>query len=102
VGIEKLLRILAAAGAEEIGTHHVKGKKFKVKESSVDEFESFVKEESSRGLKNLSTPICSAHQMGSCRMGIDPKISVVNPKGETWEVEDLLLVTQVFFQLPLV
>uniref|UniRef100_M1BKV3 Long-chain-alcohol oxidase n=1 Tax=Solanum tuberosum TaxID=4113 RepID=M1BKV3_SOLTU len=91
VGIEKLLRILAAAGAEEIGTHHVKGKTLKVKESSVDEFESFVKEESSRGFKNLSTPICSAHQMGSCRMGIDPKISVVNPKGETWEVEDLFI-----------
>lgn len=91
VGLEKLLRILAAAGAEEIGTHHQTGKKLKVKESSVDEFESFVKEESSREFKNLSMPICSAHQMGSCRMGVDPKISVVNPKGETWEVEDLFV-----------
>ncbi|XP_055819831.1 long-chain-alcohol oxidase FAO4A-like [Solanum dulcamara] len=91
IGLEKILRILAAAGAEEIGTHHGTGKKLKVKESSVDEFESFVKEESSREFKNLSIPICSAHQMGSCRMGVDPNISVVNPKGETWEVEDLFI-----------
>ncbi|MCD7469533.1 hypothetical protein HAX54_008637 [Datura stramonium] len=91
VGLEKLLRILAAAGAEEIGTHHGTGRKLKVKESSVDEFEKFVKEESSREFKNLSVPICSAHQMGSCRMGVDPKTSVVNPKGETWEVEDLFI-----------
>ncbi|XP_047257357.1 long-chain-alcohol oxidase FAO4A isoform X2 [Capsicum annuum] len=91
VGLEKLLRILAAAGAEEIGTHHTTGRTLKVKESSVDEFECFVKEESSREFKNLSMPICSAHQMGSCRMGIDPKMSVVNPKGETWEIEDLFI-----------
>ncbi|CAN4075844.1 unnamed protein product [Withania somnifera] len=91
IGLEKLLRILAAAGAEEIGTHHGTGKKLKVKESSLDELENFVKEESSREFKNLSMPICSAHQMGSCRMGIDPKISVVNPKGQTWEVEDLFI-----------
>ncbi|XP_060179667.1 long-chain-alcohol oxidase FAO4A-like [Lycium barbarum] len=91
VGLEKLLRILAAAGAEEIGTHHGTGRKLKVKEANFDEFESFVKEESSREFKNLSLPICSAHQMGSCRMGVDPKISVVNPKGETWEVEDLFI-----------
>ncbi|KAM3379578.1 long-chain-alcohol oxidase FAO4A isoform X1 [Capsicum galapagoense] len=91
VGLERLLRILAAAGAEEIGTHHTTGRTLKVKESSVDEFECFVKEESSREFKNLSMPICSAHQMGSCRMGIDPKMSVVNPKGKTWEIEDLFI-----------
>ncbi|XP_028793641.1 long-chain-alcohol oxidase FAO4A-like [Neltuma alba] len=88
-GIEKVLRILAAAGAEEIGTHHSKGRTLKVKEVSYHEFERFVKEESSRSLRDLSTPLCSAHQMGSCRMGTSPKESVVNENGETWEVEGL-------------
>ena len=50
-GIEKVLRILAAAGAEEIGTHHCKGKTLNVKKVSSHEFERFVREESSRGLR---------------------------------------------------
>lgn len=96
-GLEKVLKILAAAGAEEIGTHHSKGKTLKVKKVSSREYERFVKEESSRPLRDLSTPICSAHQMGSCRMGVDPKNSVVNQMGETWEVEGLFLAdTSVF------
>ncbi|KAA8521063.1 hypothetical protein F0562_011784 [Nyssa sinensis] len=96
-GIEKILRILAAAGAEEIGTHHQKGKTLKVKRVSSHEFERFVKEESSRGLRDLSTPICSAHQMGSCRMGVDRKASAVNQMGESWEVEGLYVAdTSVF------
>ncbi|CAB4309382.1 unnamed protein product [Prunus armeniaca] len=35
--------------------------------------------------------------MGSCRMGVDSKQSVVNQMGETWEVEGLFVVdTSVF------
>lgn len=91
IGLDKVLRILAAAGAEEIGTHHIKGKTLKVKQATPGEFEDFIRKESSRPLKNLSMPICSAHQMGSCRMGIDSKTSAVNPMGETWEMEGLYI-----------
>ncbi|KAK4728137.1 hypothetical protein R3W88_021125 [Solanum pinnatisectum] len=90
-GLEKTLRILAAAGAEEIGTQHVKGRGLQVKDASLEEFERFVKEESSIEIGKHSVPICSAHQMGSRRMGTDPTNSVVNSKGETWEVESLFL-----------
>nr|GMC54858.1 long-chain-alcohol oxidase FAO4A-like [Ipomoea batatas] len=90
-GIEKLLRILAAAGAEEMGCNHGTGRTLKVKEASKEEFERFVKEESSQGLSKHTNLKASAHQMGSCRMGVDPKTSVVNPKGETWEVEGLFV-----------
>ncbi|CAI9094953.1 OLC1v1030791C1 [Oldenlandia corymbosa var. corymbosa] len=96
-GLEKVLRILAHAGAEEIGTHHVGGKSINVKKVSYGEFDKFVKEESARPLKDLETPICSAHQMGSCRMGVDPECSAVNPMGETWEIEGLYVAdTSVF------
>lgn len=96
-GLEKVLRILAAAGAEEIGTHHRNGRVLNVKQARAEELESFVKEESSRPLKNLSSPICSAHQMGSCRMGADPKGSAVAPTGETWEVEGLYVADSSVF-----
>ncbi|KAI3792894.1 hypothetical protein L2E82_06785 [Cichorium intybus] len=96
-GLEKSLRILAAAGAEEIGTHNNKGRTLHVKNVSYHEFERFIREESSRVLSDLSTPLCSAHQMGSCRMGVKAKGSVVNPMGETWEVERLYVAdTSVF------
>ncbi|KAG9150504.1 hypothetical protein Leryth_010880 [Lithospermum erythrorhizon] len=96
-GIEKVLRIMVAAGAEEIGTHHQSGKVLNVKASTPSELESFLREESSRGFTDLSWPICSAHQMGSCRMGIDEKTSVVNPMGETWEVEGLYVADSSVF-----
>ncbi|KAL2517329.1 Long-chain-alcohol oxidase FAO4A [Abeliophyllum distichum] len=96
-GLERVLRILAAAGAEEIGTHHGRGRTLKVKEASHEEFEKFVKEESSRPVKNLSTPICSAHQMGSCRMGVDSCSSAVDTKAETWEVEGLFVADSSVF-----
>uniref|UniRef100_A0A2P2MTG3 Long-chain-alcohol oxidase n=1 Tax=Rhizophora mucronata TaxID=61149 RepID=A0A2P2MTG3_RHIMU len=96
-GLEKILHILAAAGAEEIGTQHCKGKTINVKKVSYHEFERFVKEESAKPLRDLSTQICSAHQMGSCRMGLNPKESVVNQMGETWEVEGLFLADSSVF-----
>ncbi|XP_022981713.1 long-chain-alcohol oxidase FAO4A-like, partial [Cucurbita maxima] len=96
-GLEKALKILAAAGAEEIGTHHNKGRSINVKKVSYHEYEKFVKEESSRALKDLKTPICSAHQMGSCRMGIGARDSVVDQRGETWEVEGLFIADSSVF-----
>ncbi|KAA0052249.1 long-chain-alcohol oxidase FAO4A isoform X2 [Cucumis melo var. makuwa] len=96
-GLEKALKILAAAGAVEIGTHHNKGRSINVKKVSYREYEKFVKEESSRPLKDLLTPICSAHQMGSCRMGSGAKDSVVNQRGETWEVEGLFIADSSVF-----
>ncbi|XP_010538591.1 PREDICTED: long-chain-alcohol oxidase FAO4A isoform X2 [Tarenaya hassleriana] len=96
-GIERILRILTAAGAEEIGTHNLEGKSLNVKAASSEEYERFVREESSKPLKGLSGQICSAHQMGSCRMGVAAEKSAVRPTGETWEVEGLFVAdTSVF------
>ncbi|KAK4435590.1 Long-chain-alcohol oxidase FAO4A [Sesamum alatum] len=96
-GIEKVLRILAAAGAEEIGTHHKNGRVLRVKLAGKEEFERFVEEESLRPSGNQSSPISSAHQMGSCRMGVDPTCSAVRPTGESWEVEGLYVADSSVF-----
>ncbi|KNA17175.1 hypothetical protein SOVF_082580 [Spinacia oleracea] len=96
-GVEKMLKILAAAGAEEIGTHHRDGASINVKKVSCHEFEMFVKKESSKAIKGLAMPVASAHQMGSCKMGVDPRTSVVNQRGESWEVEGLYLADSSVF-----
>ena len=38
------------------------------------------------GIKKNAFTMFSAHQMGTSKMGIDPKTSVVDPKGQCWEV----------------
>lgn len=96
-GVEKMLRIVTVAGAAEIGTHHCRGPRLDVKKASSHAFEKFVKKESARGISDYSTPVCSAHQMGSCRMGVNPRTSAVGPNGETWEVEGLYVADSSVF-----
>ncbi|CAL9161790.1 long-chain-alcohol oxidase FAO4A-like [Musa acuminata AAA Group] len=96
--LEAAVRILAAAGAEEVGTHHGKGERVKVGGRGGGEgVEELVTEVVRRGLRDGKTPISTAHQMGSCRMAADAKEGAVSPRGETWEVEGLYVAdTSVF------
>ncbi|KAI3865492.1 hypothetical protein MKX03_020630 [Papaver bracteatum] len=96
-GTEKMLRILVAAGAEEIGTHHCEGKRLKVKAVSCHELQRFIKDESEKGVTELVRPISSAHQMGSCRMGVEANDSVVDQRGETSEVEGMYVADSSVF-----
>ncbi|KAM3586113.1 hypothetical protein VKS41_002642 [Umbelopsis sp. WA50703] len=92
----KALDVLVAAGATELFTC----------QSGIDTFV-FVKGEDrygqidnkryiawkeqvkNYGLLEAGAGIFAAHQMGSCRMGVSPKSSVVKPGGETWEIKNL-------------
>ena len=38
------------------------------------------------GIKKNGMTVFSAHQMGTARMGADPKKSCVDPEGQCWEV----------------
>jgi len=49
------------------------------------------------GLQKGKNCIYSAHQMGSCRMSADPKQGVVQPSGETWEVDGLYVADSSVF-----
>ncbi|XP_008776965.2 long-chain-alcohol oxidase FAO4A-like [Phoenix dactylifera] len=94
-GVEAMVRILAAAGAEEVGTLHCKGERVRVGEEGGVEW--LVKEVRRRGLRDGGTPVSTAHQMGSCRMGTDARTGAVSPTGEVWEVEGLFVAdTSVF------
>ncbi|KAF7731947.1 hypothetical protein EC973_007778 [Apophysomyces ossiformis] len=95
-GLERAIKIMCAAGAREIhtGQYGVDPFVFKVDEvPSIDNprFIQWLKEVHKYGIPLHGAGIFGAHQMGSCRMGISPKVSVTKPTGETWEVKGLYL-----------
>ncbi|KAI7888795.1 uncharacterized protein EV154DRAFT_516488 [Mucor mucedo] len=95
-GIERSLNILAAAGAREIhtGQFGVEPFNFKEDEPSRADNPRFIQWKASvikYGFPHEGAGVFCAHQMGSNRMGISPKVSVTKPTGETWEVKDLFV-----------
>eukprot|EP01018_Ginkgo_biloba_P016912 Gb_32371 [translate_table: standard] len=87
-GLERALRILIAAGATEVGTHHNDGCLLKIEGASQVEIDKFLMQVRR---KKGWCPLISAHQLGSCRMGVDPATSCVDENGESWEVEGLFV-----------
>ncbi|CAG8480714.1 9547_t:CDS:2 [Paraglomus brasilianum] len=91
-GVVAALKILVAAGASKIGTCQNNIGEFRpsAKEALNDpEFVKYLGKVRKAGFVANACSIGSSHQMGSCRMGVDSMTSVVNPDGQTWEVENL-------------
>lgn len=78
----ELCRLHQAAGAQEIFTLHSKELRWRVGE----EFEAFcgVVAEASYAANDIGC--FTAHQMGACRMGLDPETSVADGRGELHDV----------------
>lgn len=91
-GGEAALRVLIAAGATEVGTHHRHGDRLVISPTTTSaDVDAFLSHVRSQGIDQLGTPLCSAHQMGSCRMGTSPTSSAIDPQGESWEVACLFV-----------
>uniref|UniRef100_A0ACD5ZGN6 Uncharacterized protein n=1 Tax=Avena sativa TaxID=4498 RepID=A0ACD5ZGN6_AVESA len=92
-GLRRALRVLAAAGATEIGTHRSDGQRLRCEGASEKALEEFLDGVTVvRGPQSKSEAwslCCTAHQMGSCRMGATAADGAVDARGESWEAERL-------------
>jgi choline dehydrogenase-like flavoprotein len=96
-GIVAAVRAHIAAGAEEIITMHTRPHVLRPKNASTAAIEEFCERVlASAADRNWST-LFSAHQMGTCRMGSDPRTSVCDERGAVRGVDGLFVADASLF-----
>jgi choline dehydrogenase-like flavoprotein len=88
-GIEGAARVLLAAGARDIFS--TQNRLVELRARSQDTVEAWLRRVDRVGYGPNQTVYCSFHQMGTCRMGSDPRTSVVDGAGEAHRVKNLFV-----------
>jgi choline dehydrogenase-like flavoprotein len=82
-GLEAMIRLHEAAGAHTVTVLSTAGSSWR----RGDELDAYISYAKRIPLRAGGVKLFSAHQMGSCRMGEDPKASVADPRGELHDVK---------------
>ncbi|MDQ4026051.1 MAG: GMC family oxidoreductase, partial [Actinomycetota bacterium] len=88
-GIAGAAAVMEAAGARRIFSQHHRLLSYEPGVPGARE--AWVEATRRTGYRNGRITFFSYHQMGSCRMGIDPATSAIGPGNETHEVRDLFV-----------
>jgi choline dehydrogenase-like flavoprotein len=88
-GIAAAVRAHVAAGAEEIITLHSRPHVLRPRNASAAEIDEFCERILASATDRNWSTLFSAHQMGTCRMGRDPRTSVCDERGAVRGVEGL-------------
>jgi choline dehydrogenase-like flavoprotein len=89
-GIEAAVRVHLAAGARAVSTLHVSRPVLRRSEQLPSaEVDRFCEHVGRLALHRNWSTIFSAHQMGTCRMGSDPRTAVCNSNGQVFGVGGL-------------
>lgn len=89
-GVIQAARVLEAAGAREIYSPHPGWLSYYPDRAG--DFERWAEETRRRGYSGGKVTFFSFHQMGSCRMGVDPSSSAVGPDNQSHEVAGLYVM----------
>ena len=97
-GVVAAGKVLEAAGARRIFTMHKQPIEYTP--NGPGSHDRWAEETRSRGYRDGQLMFFSMHQMGSCRMGIDPATSAVDASNESHEVKDLYVMDASTFPTP--
>ena len=96
-GIAAAVRTHVAAGAEEVITLHSRPHVFRAHGASTDSLNEFCERVLTSAVDRNWSTLFSAHQMGTCRMGSDPRTSVCDERGAVRGVEGLYVADASLF-----
>ncbi|HEX2296615.1 MAG TPA: GMC family oxidoreductase N-terminal domain-containing protein [Actinomycetota bacterium] len=88
-GVVGAARVLEAAGATEVFSQHHSLMSYRP--GSPGAHEEWAEKTRRAGYRKAKVPFYSYHQMGSCRMGVDPGTSAVDADNESHEVRNLFV-----------
>ncbi|MDQ4065751.1 MAG: GMC oxidoreductase, partial [Actinomycetota bacterium] len=83
-------KVLEAAGARRIWTFHTPQLSYEPHRNGA--YDRWADDVRTAGYKPTNSLFASFHQMGTCRMGADPTMSVVDADHQTHEVRDLYVI----------
>jgi long-chain-alcohol oxidase len=107
-GIVQAVRALAAAGAVEVGSFmslphlHLErdAASGALTPGGAAALEAYVATIQAEGIRKNRTAVMSAHQMGTVRLGGDPKTSAADPDGQLWQTSGVYVADGSAFPTP--